>query len=84
MNDPVSAPMALTGRGLFHHNSPLILADMAKEYWTKQRHAWEYLEYLAPEMRIIDEVLTPPDVMLMAASAFQYQNDRTMAMQLWP
>ena len=84
MNDPVSVPMALTGRGHHHHASPATMAAIAQEYWEKQQHAWEYLEYLAPEMGVIDEVLTPPDAMLLAASAFSYQNDRTRAIQLWP
>jgi hypothetical protein len=84
MNDPVSVPMALTGRGLHHNAAPAVLADIAQEYWAQQRHEWEYLEFIAPEMGVIDEVLTSPDAMIMAASTFSYQNDRTKAQQLWP
>ena len=84
MNDPVAVPMALTGWGQHHHVVPATLVAIAQEYWAQQLHAWEYLEYLAPEMGVIDEVRTLPDIMMMGASSFRYQNDRARAKQLWP
>ncbi len=53
MEDPTSVPMALAGRGLHHSANPAILAEIATEYWTKERHEWEYLEYLAPQMKVV-------------------------------
>ncbi|MBA4191485.1 MAG: hypothetical protein C0467_26195 [Planctomycetaceae bacterium] len=84
MHNPTTAPMALCGRGLHHHGTAATLAAIAQEYWAKQQHQWQYLEYIAPEMGVINEVLTPPDVMVMAGSAVRYGNDRARAIQLWP
>ncbi|MGN6547045.1 MAG: hypothetical protein ACTHK7_18465 [Aureliella sp.] len=84
LNDPVAVPMALTGWGQKHHAAPATLAAIAQEYWSKQLHAWTFLEYLAPEVGVIDEVLTPPDAMTLAGSTHGYQTDRAMARQLWP
>lgn len=84
MTDPVAVPMALTGWGLQHYAAPAALAAIAQEYWAQNLHEWEFLEYLAPELGVIDEVLTPPDAMLLAASTVSYQNDRDRARVLWP
>jgi hypothetical protein len=84
MDDPVSAPMALTRRGQVKHNVPATLVAIAQEYWAKQLRPWQYLEYLAPAMEIIDEVDPLPDAMMVAGATFRFQNDLMMATQLWP
>jgi hypothetical protein len=84
MDDPVAVPMVLTGWGNHHHASPVTLAAIANEYWNKKLHNWEFLEFLAPEMTIIAEVLTPPDTVALATSSISYGNDQAKAKQLWP
>jgi hypothetical protein len=83
MNDPVSVPMVLTSYGQRHHAAPETLAAIAHEYWAKQLHGWEYLEYLAAELGVVDEVVERPHVMRMASARLSYDNDRERATRIW-